>query len=226
MSCYAPLVVEAAANETTVPETQDESELIRLEEPPEATTPTRPRGLWIALAVLGAAAIVASVTVGPMVWRMTQQRDATLTMPETVAELKRDDSERAKATASDLVTALRAEIQLDQSAAAIYSDPSSEPGRSIMLFGGTTLLWSPERELDAVLKLVEDDVDKIRDLQTVEPGPLGGVMKCGTTTAESAPMAVCGWADHGSIALALFPERSPSDAAFLMRTLRSATLSR
>ncbi|WP_117214961.1 hypothetical protein [Allorhizocola rhizosphaerae] len=188
--------------------------------------PKRVRPLAIALVILIAAAIAAAIAVGPTVMRVAAQRDATLAMPETVAELKRDDSDGAKEAATDLVTALRAEIDLDRSAAAVYSDPTNDPGKSIMLFGGTTLLLSPERELDAVLKLTEDAGDRIHGLQSVDPGPLGGVMKCGSTGTEASPMAVCGWADHGSIALALFPGRAPTDAAFLMRTLRSATLTR
>jgi hypothetical protein len=193
---------------------------------PAAPAQRRVRPLTIAMVVLAAAAIAVGVMVGPTAVRVAQQRNATLAMPEAVAELKRDDSESAKEAASDLVTALRAEIELDQSAAAVYSDPTNDPGKSIMLFGGTTLLLSPERELDAVLKLTEDAGDRIHGLQSVDPGPLGGTMKCGSTGTETSSMAVCGWADHGSIALALFPERSPADAAFLMRTLRSATLTR
>ena len=222
-------MVEAAPNETSVPDDRFDSELIRLEDPPDSETtgpPARRRGPRIALAILAAAAIAAAAFLGPTLWRINQQRDATLAMPATVADFKRDDSEPAKGTASDLLTAMRAEIELDHSTAAIYTDPSTDPGKSVMLFGGTALLWSPERELDAVLGLIEDSGDKIRDLQTVEPGPLGGTMKCGATGSSDSPMAVCGWADHGSIALALFPGRSASDSEFLMRTLRSATLTR
>ncbi len=198
-----------------------------LDEPHSSThTAKRTRPLTIVTVVLLAAAIAAGIAIGPTILRVAQQRNATLAMPESVAEFKRDDSDGAKEAATDLVTALRAEIALDDSAGAVYSDPTNDPGKSILLFGGTTLLLSPERELDAVLRLTEDAGDKIRDLQSVDPGPLGGIMKCGATGIETSPMAVCGWADHGSIALALFPERSPADAAFLMRTLRSATLSR
>lgn len=194
----------------------------------EVTTPParRARPLTIAMVVLAAAAIAAGATLGPTIFRVLQQRDATLAMPETVEQLQRDDSEAAREAASDLVTALRSQIDLDHSAGAIYANPGDEPGKSIMLFGGTTLLWSPERELDVILRLTEDSGDGIEGLESVDPGPLGGIMKCGSTGTQSAPMAVCGWADHGSIALALFPERSASDAAELMLTLRSATLTR
>ena len=39
-------------------------------------------------------------------------------------------------------------------------------------------------------------------------------------------LAVCGWADHGSVALALFPGRGVDEAGALMREIREETQSR
>ncbi len=178
------------------------------------------------MAVLGAAAIAVVATLGPLTWQILSQKGATLSMPATIGTLTRDDSANAKETASDLVTALRAEIDLDATAGAIYTDPAAGPDKSVMLFGGTALLWSPGKELDTVLTLLEDTGDNIKNLSEVDAGPMGGVMKCGISGTDGSAMAVCGWADHGSIALALFPGRSPADGAVLMRQLRAATLKR
>ena len=49
------------------------------------------------------------------------------------------------------------------------------------------------------------------------PGDLGGVMKCGTTSGDGGDIAVCGWADHGSVVMAMFPGRSVDDAGGLLR---------
>jgi hypothetical protein len=205
-----------------------DDELIRLHPPSEEPPPPRgPRRLRFLTIVLGVIAATVLATLGPLTWRILSQKDATLTMPATIGTLSRDDSAGAKATASDLVSALRAEIKLDSAAGAVYADESGGVSKSIMLFGGTALLWSPERELDTVMTLVEDAGDQLKDLSEVEAGPLGGVMKCGSSgISQDSVMAVCGWADHGSIALALFPGRGPADAAVLMRQLRAATLSR
>lgn len=212
------------------PEDEDEPGLFRFEDAPEESDEARrsrtARHFRITMTVLAVLAVGMLAIAGPKVWRMIQHGGATLTMPPAVGDLKRDDSDRAKVAAEDLVAAMRARIDLDEMAAAVYHEPAGGPGRSIMLFGGTALLWNPEAELDAVLTLAEDTGDKIRDLRPVDPGPLGGVMKCGSVGTAQAPMAVCGWADHGSIALALFPTRSASDAEALMRILRSATLTR
>jgi len=211
---------------------RDDSELFKLEDPePDdpAQTPSRqPRALKIAIAVLAVAAIALAITTGPTIVRIVEQKDATLEMPEQVADLKRDDSPIAKEHASDLVAILRAQISdLDSSVGAVYEEPSGDASHSVMIFGGTTMLWNPKRELDTMLAFIsESGEDGLRELNTVDPGPLGGVMKCGSTEMDNAPMAICGWADHGSIAVALFPGRSKTDAAGLMRALRSAALKR
>jgi hypothetical protein len=207
---------------------RDESDLFKLEHPEEdeqaETRSRRPAALKIVMAVLGAVAIALAITTGPTIIRIIKQKDARLQWPEQVAELKRDDSPLAKEHASDLVAILQAQISdLDSSVGAVYEEPSGDARHSVMIFGGTTMLWNPERELDTVLSFIsESSEDSLKELTAFEPGPLDGVMKCGTTQMDDAQMAICGWADHGSIAVALFPGRSTSDAANLMRTLRSA----
>jgi hypothetical protein len=207
---------------------RDDSDLFKLQHPeeeePAATPSRRPAVLKIAMAVLGAVALTLIITIGPTILRIIGQKDAKLDLPEQVAELKRDDSPLAKEHAGDLVAILRAQISdLDSSVGAVYEGPTRDAGQSVMIFGGTTMLWNPGRELDTVLSFIsESSDDRLKDLADVDAGPLGGVMKCGSTQMDDAPMAICGWADHGSIAIALFPGRSTSDAASLLRSLRSA----
>jgi hypothetical protein len=216
----------ASTDGHSVPHSRGDSDLINfsddaLDDKPAARKPQR---LWILAAILAAAVLVIGAFFGPTTMRVIAQKDATLAMPDTIGNLTRDDSDAAKATATDLVTALRASIELDASQGAVYSNED----QTVMLFGGTTLLWNPEQELDTVLTLMEDkDEQGLRDLKMVDPGPLGGIMKCGLSEALSASaMAICGWADHGSIALALFPAHTADEAAALLRDLRAASLKR
>lgn len=41
----------------------------------------------------------------------------------------------------------------------------------------------------------------VTNAKSVEPGPLGGVAKCGDANAEGTTMGVCAWADRGSLAV-------------------------
>jgi hypothetical protein len=179
----------------------------------------------IVLASLLVVGLAGAAVLGTAGARIIQQKDAVLEPPDSVAGLTRDDSDTAAETADYLRTALAAGVDLDETVAVVYADPADD-GRSVLFFGGTALLFSPGRELDGALDLLGDRGSAPSDLREVPAGDLGGVMKCGTVTVPEGSMSVCGWADHGSVAVAMFPERAVKDAAPLMRELRQATQTR
>lgn len=51
-------------------------------------------------------------------------------------------------------------------------------------------------------------------------------MKCGTSSSPEGDLAVCGWADHGSVAMAMFPGRTADDSAALLRDIRGTVQTR
>ncbi|PZG10773.1 hypothetical protein C1I95_27770 [Micromonospora craterilacus] len=195
--------------------------------PDEATDRAAVRGrrrrvVVVLLSVLALAGIAAFGTWG---WRITQQKDARITTPDTVAGLTRDDSERASSTADYLRSGLAADIQLDSSFGAVYQDPA-DARRSVLIFGGTTLLWQPERDLDSLFALMSDETGAVTGLRGVSAGKLGGVMRCGITSGDGGDFAVCGWADHGSVVMAMFPFRPVDESAALLREIRAAVQTR
>jgi hypothetical protein len=172
--------------------------------------------------LVGAALAVGLAGIGALGvagWRVAQQKDARLATPDNVAGLTRDDSERARSTADYLRDGLAADIELDRSIGAVYRDGADDK-RSVLFFGGTTLLWQPERDLDTLFRLMTDETGKVTGLREVDAGRLGGVMKCGTTSGDGGDFAICGWADHGSVAMAMFPGRPVDAAGELMRQIR------
>ncbi|MFG1891990.1 hypothetical protein ACGFIR_29500 [Micromonospora sp. NPDC049051] len=171
---------------------------------------------WTLAALVGLAGAAVLGTAG---WRVAEQKDADLATPDRVASLLRDDSERARSTSDYLRSGFAADIDLDSSFGTVYRDPADEK-RSVLIFGGTTLLWQPERDLDSLFKLLTDETGKVTGLREVPAGRFGGVMKCGTTSGDGGDFAVCGWADHGSVVMAMFPGRSIDDAGGLFRAMR------
>ncbi|NGM15509.1 hypothetical protein [Verrucosispora sioxanthis] len=197
-------------------------------EPPAGADRPDVRSRRRRLAVVVVLAIVALVGVGALGswgWRIVQQKDARLALPEQVSGLRLDSSDRAASTADYLRSGLAADIELDSSFGAVYQDPA-EARRSVLIFGGTTLLWQPERDLESLFELMADETAAVTGLRGVSPGRLGGVMKCGSTGGEGGDFAVCGWADHGSVVLAMFPGRSIDESAGLLRQLRESMQSR
>lgn len=197
----APLPVEAGADDAPV------------------ARPSRRR-----LIVLGALAVVGLAgagVLGTAGMRISSQKDATLSPPEQVAGFRRDDSENARGTAEYLRDALAAEAQLDKTVGVIYTDPA-DADRSVLLSGGTALIWTPGRDLDTIFGLLKDDAGQVTGIADYPAGDLGGELRCGVTTTADDESAVCGWGDHGSLALALFPGRTAAESAPIMLQFRNA----
>ncbi len=185
----------------------------------------RSRRRTIVLGSLAAAALAGAAILGTAGVRIAGQKDAVLEPPAQVAGFQRDDTENARTTAEFLRNAIAAEVQLDKTDGVIWTDPS-DAERSIMLFGGTALIWTPGRDLDTAFELLKDNAGEVTGLADYPAGKLGGELKCGTTGSAGEEIGVCGWADHGSLALALFPGRTAADAAPLMVQVREATQKR
>lgn len=214
---------ERAGNEAPEPVNLTD-EPIRLDGEEPAPEPRRAgvrvrrrRVAWLLATAVGLAGAGAFGTVA---WPIFQQQDATIRSPAQLGGLARDDSEPARSTADYLRNGFAANIELDQSFGTVYRDPIGER-RPVLVFGGTTLLWQPERDLDSLFGLMADETGHVSGLQHLSPGPLGGVLKCGTTSGLGGEFAVCGWADHGSVVMGLFPDHPVAEAGDLFRKMRN-----
>ncbi|WP_240670468.1 hypothetical protein [Actinoplanes solisilvae] len=225
--------IETPATEAPVPQTSAiETPAIDIgtPEPHEDDTPgtepeQKPRGRVrrALIAVVLVLATAGLVTLAATSWRIFSQRDAKLEIKPQVGELSLDYSSEGAQTASYLQTALAAEVDLNYTAGAVYRESAE---KSVLFLGGTGLLWTPSKDLESAMSLISDKEGAVIDLHDVEAGPLGGTMKCGITKSTDGDLTVCGWADHGSLAMALFNNRSPDDAAPLMLKLRNEIQSR
>lgn len=186
---------------------------------PAPKSPIR-RVLLIALLVI---AVAAAAVLGYTSWQIFSQKNATLAAPPQIGTLRLDDSQDGKDTADYLQTALAAEIDLKTPVGAVYTD---ENERDVLFFGGTGLIWSPGKDLDSAFAMISDDQGAVTALHDVPAGKLGGTMQCGTTKTDGGSIPVCGWADHGALAVAMFPNRTEQDSAQLLRQIRDATQSR
>jgi hypothetical protein len=191
----------------------------------EGTAPVddRPRRSYKFLFIGAGVALllVLLIGVGPTGWRILQQKDARIDTPATVAGLTLDTSASAATTTDNLRTALSAGVDLDNTVAAVYTEGGAAP-RSVIFFGGTGLVWSPGKELGTLFDLLSDSTGGVEQVKQVAAGSLGGVMRCGVTPFEDGVIPVCGWADHGSVAVALFLDRAVDEAGSLMSKMRGA----
>ena len=195
--------------------------------PDEQAPPGRRRHIVRYAALVAAAGVVATaVVVGPTLWHVYGARHTTLTLPPDIAGLSRDTGSGSQDTADYLRDAVHTGTSLARPLGAVY-DVAGDQTHSVLLFGGSGAVYRPEHTLGTVLGLLDDSSGGITGLHTVAAGPLGGTMKCGTSMGASddptdADIPICGWADYGSVAAALFPGRTADQAAELMRQFRAA----
>jgi hypothetical protein len=192
---------------------------------PAAVRAQPSRTKQIVLASLLAVGLAGAGVLGYTGWRISSQKDATVTAPESVGNLFVDTTDNGVQSAEYLRTALAAEVDLDETVGAVYTDKSAAD-QGVLFFGGSGLIWTPASDLESAFSMVADDQGDVSDIHEVSAGELGGTMMCGTTTADGSDIAVCGWADHGSLALAMFPNRPEDSAVTVLQEIRAAAQTR
>jgi hypothetical protein len=190
------------------------------EEPEEASAGRVPlkRVAVISASIAAAALLVSGVIYGPTAARVFGQSDTKIESPAQVGSFTLDTSEGARSTAEYIRDAIAAKVNLDASRGLIYHDGKTDA----ILVAGTARIWKPADALKSAFDAVADDADGVRDIHDVNPGPLGGTMRCGVTKVDDSDLSVCGWADNGSLGLALFSNRSAADSAKSLLELRTA----
>jgi hypothetical protein len=149
------------------------------------------------------------------------QYPVKVSVPGQAAGLVLVDDEASRRLTADLKRRVHSEYLLtDEVFAAVYTQPETR-GNDVALLGAARLILDPDKDLKSALgKLSRLTVTGARSL---DAGPLGGELRCGTAGNDRV---VCGWADHGSIGVAIFTGRSIEDSAELLRGLRAAVIAR
>ncbi|WP_250035894.1 hypothetical protein [Paractinoplanes maris] len=208
---------------TPPPATDDDGDLFPGADDAPAGKKPRGRVRRVLISILLVVAVVAVAMLAFTSWRIIAQRHAELEIQPSVGPLSLDYSREGASTADYLRTALAAEVELDHTYGAVYNET---PDKNVLFLAGTGLIWTPGKDLEAAMDLISDEEGAVTNLEDVDPGPLDGTMKCGITKTADGDLTVCGWADHGSLALAMFNNRTPAESAPLMLALRNATESR
>jgi hypothetical protein len=148
---------------------------------------------------------------------------AQVSTPAQAAGLVRVDDDAAQRLTRDLKRRVHSEyLIVDEVFAAVYTEPETS-GDDVTLLGAARLVLDPDKDLrEALGKLSRAQVTAVREQ---DAGRLGGELRCGRV-ADDDSKVVCGWADHGSIGVAVFTGRSTEESAELLRGLRAAVVTR
>ncbi|WP_412541938.1 hypothetical protein R8Z50_05165 [Longispora sp. K20-0274] len=196
------------------------------EQPEEERRPLPLRRIMlIAGGVFGVIVLISAVIWGPTLWQVVRQGNPELTIPAQAAGLTLDTSERGQRTAEGMREALSVPVGFDKTVGGVYQDPKVATKSAIVVAGSATL-FDPASTLDDLFSVITDTAGGVTGTHDVAAGALGGEARCGATTIDADKVPVCGWADHGSAGLMLFPGHTPEEAAAKFVALRDAVQKR
>ena len=85
------------------------------------------------------------------------------------------------------------------SVGALYGDPAKQD--LVMVAAASSITGSAQSKYDDFTSGMGSSGFDVSGLKDTDPGPLGGIAKCGDGKAAGVPMAVCVWSDNGSIGM-------------------------
>ncbi|WP_238425396.1 hypothetical protein [Micromonospora parastrephiae] len=100
---------------------------------------------------------------------------------------------------------------------AFYGDPAKQD--LIMIAAVSGLVPDPKKEMEDSVTALSSELS-LTNMATVEPGPLGGDVRCGDGKAESVPLGVCVWTDRGSEGVVVMYFKSAEQAKAEFATIR------
>ncbi|MEV8516778.1 hypothetical protein [Dactylosporangium sp. NPDC051484] len=191
--------------------------------PPPQYRRRRRKWPWVMLALF---ALCAGCCGGGYAWARPWwvQYPASVRVDATVPGLTRLNDAASTKAAEQLRTSLASE-HLDESGfTAVYQDDKDSRQR-VLLFGATRFITNPSRDLDASLRKLGQKI-QVQDVREVDPGMAGGEQRCAASRYNGRAATVCGWADHGVIAIAVFTGKSLDAASTSTQNLRAAIVTR
>ncbi|MFG1604176.1 hypothetical protein [Actinoplanes sp. NPDC049265] len=104
------------------------------------------------------------------------------------------------------------------SVGAMYGDAQKQD--VVMVAAASTVSGSAQSRFDEFSKGLASGGVRTDSLTATDPGPLGGIAKCGETSQAAVKMAVCVWSDNGSTGMFAMLFKSKADLEKEFVTLR------
>jgi hypothetical protein len=125
-----------------------------------------------------------------------------------------------QATADGMVAKMKKEVpQATGAVSAFYGDPTKQDLAFIV--GLSSHITAPDTEVSQAITSLGSGGVKVTDVKAVEPGPLGGVAKCGDAVVGEVPAGVCLWADRDTLGLIFVYFKSGDQAGAKFVKIRS-----
>ena len=134
--------------------------------------------------------------------KVSQVVDATkisVVEPATLGGRAQVSEPAIQASVSQLDSELSKVPGATGSVAAAYGDVKKQD--LVMVAAASSLSGSAESRFEEFTSGMNQGGMQVANLTDTDPGPLGGIAKCGDTGTSDVPMAICVWSDNGSIGM-------------------------
>ena len=121
----------------------------------------------------------------------------TVTEPKTLGGRPKLTDAQFSTLADELQKGLASVPNATATVGALYGTPAKQD--IVIIASAAAPIANPKRELDSTFLGAGIGGLKVTGLKTINAGPLGGVAKCGKADAGGIDLAMCSWADDGSV---------------------------
>ncbi|MEU4160515.1 hypothetical protein [Actinoplanes sp. NPDC026670] len=128
--------------------------------------------------------------------------------PDTLNGYDKLDADEFDSLTEDLEKEIEGYPGAANAFGAVYGSVAEK--RLIAAFAAEVDIDDPQLMLDVVFQTFSGS-NQLTDVTQASLGSLGGVAQCGTTRADNTDMALCGWADEGSVGMFLFFDETAVD---------------
>jgi hypothetical protein len=175
--------------------------------------------------VLIVAAVMAVLCVGGVAVAVFAARDTvgkvvdaasiTVVQPETLGGRAKVTDPTVTSSLSSLDAELAKVPGATGSVSGLYGDVPKQD--LVMVAAASSITGSPQERFDQFLSGMTSGGMQLTNLADTDPGPLGGIAKCGDSGTSGVEMAVCVWSDNGSIGMfaMLFKEKAELEKEFV-----------
>jgi hypothetical protein len=168
--------------------------------------PPKKRSVWKIIALVVVAVVVLCAGgIGTFVYvnrdKVKDAVDASkikVVEPDKLGTRPKASDPNLNGSLDDSLKQLQAGANVTGTAGAVYGDPAKLD--IVMLIAVSSIGGSAQERYDDMVKDMGSTF-AMTGLKDVEPGPLGGIAKCGDGTLSAIPLGICMWADSGSFAM-------------------------
>jgi hypothetical protein len=143
----------------------------------------------------------------------------TVTEPRTLGGRPKLTDAQFSTLADELQKGLADVPNATATVGALYGTPAKRD--IVVIASAAAPIANPKRELDSTFVGAGIGGLKVTGIKTIDAGPLGGVAKCGKADEGGIDLAMCGWADNGSVGWIMFFFKSVNSAKAEFPKLRS-----